>query len=361
MISSFSFKNVALLAILHGLTIKGELIKETDLITTQHLSMTEDTICGIFKPLEISELKSLYQKSPDEHQRLSSYFKIKKTINSQSKQKLVAYSLFWKPQEIVNQSTVHELRFWKDRECSFFDKYVSPLIKSIQYYLKHESKTKVRIYLAADLEFLIDQLLFPNVEIFLMESSSIGHSPGAMWRFLAISDPEAEYICCKDSDDKIKSEQENKINLWFNDPNYSGFYRIHSPKIIENEQDALYSPIQAGLFGAKCQSALDIESIMKGFILYKELNKDEPRHNRDKSYPMHPFGYANQMPSYGFDERFLKHVIYHLAASQGMLTTICTKRNRQKDYLDLLKQSEKQLRVMDYKYILNKNTKAIFE
>ena len=76
--------------------------------------------------------------------------------------------------------------------------------------------------------------------------------------------------------------------------------------------------------GAKNIHWISVEKAMKGFILHKRLFKNESRHHLDISLPDHPYGFGNEFPNYGFDERFLKHVIYFAAAKRDQLTLITT-------------------------------------
>lgn len=51
---------------------------------------------------------------------------------------------------------------------------------------KLRSEIIFRGYLAADMEFLVPDLVEQDCEVHLMKSSSVRHSPEAMWRFLAL-------------------------------------------------------------------------------------------------------------------------------------------------------------------------------
>ena len=93
--------------------------------------------------------------------------------------------------------------------------------------------------------------------------------------------------------------------------------------IVKLHPRANYSPIPAGCFGGKKVNWVQFEKAMKGYILHRKLFPDEPRHHLDKAIlPGHPYGFGNQFPDYGFDERFLKHVIYFEALSRDQLTNI---------------------------------------
>lgn len=315
----------------------------------------------VFKYLPLEYLYKLYDEHPESHAILDSYFRVKRIINVKKTKKLLTYSLFWKPQDNVNQETIHEKRVMKGRITSFYELYVEPLKRTISYFKKHEPKTRFRIYLASDLEFLITDLSSPNVEIFLMESSSIGHSPGAMWRFLAFGDKNVKWVCCQDSDEKERRRDIPLINKWLHDHSTTGFYRIHSTKSSDVFDHAIYSPIIANCFGAKRGHGIDFEKAMKGFILHRELFLDEDRHPQDTSLSGHPYGFGNHFPVYGFDERFLKHVIYFHLAKKAQLSTLVSSHSKKEFLKNKAKGIQISLLSKDYCYVLGRNKHAIYE
>lgn len=78
----------------------------------------------------------------------------------------------------------------------------------------------LRVYLAADLEFLVDDLVAVGCDVYLMKSASIRHNPGAMWRFLALEAAD-EWITVNDADrgkdilsDVERSEQAMATTTW---------------------------------------------------------------------------------------------------------------------------------------------------
>jgi hypothetical protein len=334
--------------------------------TSQH-AYAQDSFDQVFKPISLDYLYQLFDDHPESKEMLDEFFKVKQVIHPLNKKnkKLVAYSLFWKctslngQQPVVNPNTIHDPALGRKGE-SFHSYYVNPMKKVIKYFKENEKNTVVRIYLANDLEFLVPELSYSNVEIYLMSSSSVGHSPGAMWRFLALTDDDAKVVCIKDSDDKVNERKENKINDWINDSETSGWYRFSSYKFQEDLNSALYSPIIANNFGVKRLKGIDIEKAMKGFILHRELLIDEPRHPRDIPNEEHPYGFGNQFPVYGLDERFLKHVIYFHAAGQGKLTTLVLKSDHKDKYKELKHSSKKFLVEKDYDFIFKRNKHPIY-
>lgn len=315
----------------------------------------------VFKSLSLDYLYKLYDSHPETHEVLDGYFRVKKKLGHQKAKKLLTYSLFWKPQDVVNIETIHQKRHMKGKETSFYELYVMPLKKNIAYFKKNESSTRIRIYLSSDLEFLVSDLSSSNVEIFVMESNSVGHSPGAMWRFLAFGDPETTWVCCQDSDQTEREKNVDIINKWLRDKSTHGFYRIHAAKYKENLEGAVYSPIVANCFGSKTFLRIDFEKAMKGFLLHRELYPDETRHPRDTALNGHPYGFGNHFPVYGLDERFLKHVLYFYLADRALLTTLSTSRSKTSTLKDLAKGDKSYLMAKDYYYVLKRNKFAIYD
>lgn len=328
--------------------------------SSAHCPYASDSIYEVFKPLPVDYLYHLYDQHPETHEVLDSYFRVKQKLNYKKEKKVLTYSLFWKPQDNVNYETIHQKRWMKGKQTSFYAIYVNPLKKNISYFKKKEPQTRIRIYLAADLEFLVQDLSSSNVEIFLMESSSVGHSPGAMWRFLAFSDPEARWVCCQDSDQIENADDIDLINKWLGDKHTYGFYRMHATKYQEDLGSAIYSPIVANAFGAKKGHGIDFEKAMKGFLLHRELYPEEPRHPRDIAYTDHPYGFGNHFPVYGLDERFLKHVVYYYLADRALLTTLVTSKKKQKLLYEIAKGDKSYLMAKDYFYVLKQNRNAIY-
>lgn len=62
------------------------------------------------------------------------------------------------------------------------------LLKGAAILREARPEAVLRVYLAADLEFLIADLVAVGCEVYLMKSSSIRHNPGALWRFLALEE-----------------------------------------------------------------------------------------------------------------------------------------------------------------------------
>jgi len=301
----------------------------------------KETFADAFKHHELKYLYKLFDTHPEKHAELSEMFQIKKKINIKpgTGKKVIAYSLFWKPaflikhQPIVNKKTVRIKSPSVRNGRPFYDVYVKNLLwqlNSIKDFYPDE--WVARVYLAHDLEFLAPELKKCGAEIIVMQSNSLAASPGSMWRFLVFDDPTVSVAYIKDADiapgrmDGDFSHTE-RILSWVNAPSTKGFFRIRDLNYLSKkgiEKARRYSPLVASSFGAKRVQWINMEKAMKGYILHRILYPDEKRHRNDISYIDHPYGFGNEFPSYGFDERFLKHVLYFEAVHRGELALIET-------------------------------------
>jgi len=128
---------------------------EKDKIHNKSLNYAQDTFDQVFIPLGLEYLYGLYDSHTDDHEYLDELFKVDRVIGAKNpkNKKLVSYCLFWKPSEEVSPKSIYKkIPFGKKGNC-FFDAYVQPMIKCVNWYLNEEKETIVRIYLAADLIF----------------------------------------------------------------------------------------------------------------------------------------------------------------------------------------------------------------
>lgn len=309
------------------------------------ISAKADTFADIFKPIKLEYLYNLVDKHQDKQDELDAMFKIKKKYNvkKQKNKRVLAYSLFWKAPlahatspQTINGDTIHQAASTIKGGGSFYSKYVGPLIKQLRIFRHFFPGWIARVYLAEDLEFLLPMLIKPDVEVFVMASNSLAASPGAMWRFLVLDDPDVRVAYIRDADKLPKHlngdfAYNKHILRWINDQTTKGFFRARdfgrqaTRRIINAKY---YSPIVASSFGAKDVHWIKMKKAMQGYILHRTLFPHEPRHPRDVAVYRHPYGFGNEFPSYGFDERFLKHVIYFEAVERKELATISTDRSK---------------------------------
>jgi hypothetical protein len=306
-------------------------------------AIRRDTFSDIFKPLPLKYLYDLVDAHPERAAELDTLFEVQKVHNLKRghHKKVLAFSLFWKSPNLeirqpeVNQRTVYQRSPSVKGGLSFYQKYGGPLIRRLKTFKKFYPHWIARVYLAKDLSFLIPRLQGPDVEIFVMSTNSMRASPGAMWRFLVFDDPDVSVAYVRDADDapgRMDGDfsHTNKILNWVHSDDTEGFFRVRdlgllSRRVITHKR---YSPIVASAFGAKKVNWINMKKAMQGYILHRVLFANERRHPKDMPFVGHPFGFGNRFPDYGFDERFLKHVLYFEAIKRGQLTLISTDRMR---------------------------------
>ncbi len=299
----------------------------------------EKTFANFYKPLTVNYLYQLIGKHPHLGLKIQKLFKVKKKYNvhEMSGKKVISFSLFWKSrfkqghQPKISPESIYQTTSTTRTNQSFNSLYVEPLIKQLKVLKKYYPGWIARIYLAHDLEFLVPRLQMDHVEIFVMESNSIAASPGAMWRFLVFDDPHVKMAIIRDADpaaDRFdgKFTFSSHIKKWFESEESKGFYRLKNFEYMAHHwsKNKFYSPISGGAFGGKHVNWISMQKGMIGFILHRMIYRGEKRHLSDKAFPGHPYGYGNEFPSYGFDERFLKHVLYFAATRRNQLTLIPT-------------------------------------
>jgi hypothetical protein len=174
-----------------------------------------------------------------------------------------------------------------------------------------------RVYLANDLQFLVKELVEIGCEVHLMNSSSIRHNPGAMWRFLAMED--AGLVTITDSDrarfvihDINRTERMLEGGI--------GYWRI--PYYIGKDDDEYGSPATyrttcAYQFGST--RSLPMKLLMEAMVWHSTRGTLRTFCKIGESR-ISVFG--NEWPTYGYDEFFLNTAVYPRIAFDGILTFI---------------------------------------
>ncbi len=145
--------------------------------------------------------------SAQEKETLRQYFALASIHHQKPAHHVVATSLFWKPAHEGGQDYPEPTReLMKNPQNEGLDSlfknpweyYVEPIFRTARQLAETRPDLTYRVYLANDLAFLIPELGEAGCEVYLMESSSILHNPGAMWRFLAME--EEGLVTMNDSD-----------------------------------------------------------------------------------------------------------------------------------------------------------------
>ena len=282
-------------------------------------------------PVFTDEQVMEYQQvaTPEEVAELNEWLGVGRRVNERPARHRVAVSLFWK--NLVAEEG--ELRVENREQMMDAEKlglisryapwehYVEPLLKGAVLLREVRPEVVLRVYLAADLDFLIADLVAAGCEVFLMKSSSIRHNPGALWRFLALETAD-EWVTVIDADrgpdivsDVERSEQTMAAGL--------GMWRI--PYFFDGDRHrhhtGYYRPINACQFGTR--GGQPVEQLLKAFIWHMRRGTmrttwRELGESRDGEKPREMA--TTTWPSYGFDEWFLLAVMYPRWAFEGVLT-----------------------------------------
>lgn len=270
---------------------------------------SHDHITRRYKQVYIKECLDNLTSEYDE------WFAIEKEFINCISDKCISISLFKK-----NSGNTYDNEYNLNNEY-WLNKYYKSLIHNLNNY--NYENFCVNLYLANDLSNLIPELSkYPFLNIFLMKSSSIGASPGALWRFINITNQSYTNVFITDID-----ENWDWIRIWNTEENRN--YKLCTLK----PSDGLISNnpyIPAYNFATIIASHImidprkfnyDIIDVMKGFIslckIREKSNNPYCFHDNDPitfwNQPLNNnnYGWGRLTTAYGFDEFFLKHVIYH--------------------------------------------------
>lgn len=205
------------------------------------------------------------------------------------------------------------------------------------------------------------------IELYTMSSFSIGAQPGMLWRFLAFSDPLINLCVVVDIDDDGLSEFKLRRILAFETSKHSLFGRYIGRGGVDGcfrickETNAKNYPAVLGsfvLFKPRQASLTDIDNVMTKFV-YQMIKRSEDLYSLppsirklspyDQSVHSHIYGWGGHWTMYGFDERFLKHVLLHYYAKQGSVLSFI--QNEAKHLYEVS---------VDCKYVQSKHPNNVF-
>lgn len=258
--------------------------------------------------------------------RRTMYFEVSEIFNQRRGDAgaLVATSLFWKQAyhrprgsaKVTLSNLLLSRRFIYGKHHSPWSLYVAPLLKGARILQKDRPDVTLRVYLADDLRFLIDQLVDHGCEVYVMEGSSIAHNPGAMWRFLALSEGERG-VTVIDADrapgvmaDLARTEVIKSAGI--------GIWRVPYEFGVNYARNGIegYRPMNASQFGVSVN--YPTYELMNGFIEDALAEKviTYVKVRDEETYPIA----GTRWPDYGFDEWFLQSCLYPRMVNDGALT-----------------------------------------
>jgi hypothetical protein len=262
--------------------------------------------------------------SKKERRELADWFAVREVVNRREVGHIVSVSLFWKnirshEPEIVIKDRAMFMGVGRRRKLLRFDPwhhYAEPLIKGALWLQANRPDVAFRVYLAADLEFLIPDLVIAGCEVHLMKTSSIRHNPGAMWRFLAFEETD-KLVTLVDADraaaplaDIVRTETTAKAGL--------GFWRVPVWGELNDAGHLSYRPIVGGQMG--CTKPLPTRLLMESLVWQTKRGGISKLAQPPGELPVPIHGTV--WPDYGFDEWFLQAALYPRAAFEGLLTFV---------------------------------------
>ena len=136
-------------------------------------------------------------------------------------------------------------------------KYVEPAILNTQVSPMLFPGWVYRFYVDDSVSSEAIQRLKNNGAEVVYVTSPVDKWPGAMWRFLAINDPEAEYVIFRDADSVVSHREGEAVAEW-----------IESGRSFHTMRDSgsHTALILAGMWGAKAGAVPDMEARIQRFI-----------------------------------------------------------------------------------------------
>jgi hypothetical protein len=264
------------------------------------------------------------EASRKERGELAEWFAVQRVVNRREVGHIVSVSLFWKnirshEPDILIKDRAMFMGVGRRRQLLRFDPwehYAEPLIKGALWVQVNRPDVAFRVYLAADLEFLIPDLVIAGCEVYLMKSSSIRHNPGAMWRFLAFEETD-KLVTLVDADraaqplaDIVRTETTAKAGL--------GFWRVPVWGELNDEGNLNYRPIVGCQMGSA--KPFPVRLLMQALIWQTRRGGISKLAKPPGTRPVTIHGTV--WPDYGFDEWFLQVALYPRAAFEGLLTFV---------------------------------------
>ena len=280
-------------------------------------------------PVLTEEFEDQYELEaiPEEKERFEAWFGIRQIINPRvlpgTGQHVVAASLFWKNTKaeepelpaLSRELMKNALRLGLVRRFEPWDHYVQPLLDGAEKLAITRPDVIFRVYLAADLDFLVPDLLERNCEVYLMKGSSIRHNPGAMWRFLALE--HNGLVTVTDSDragEVIHDIERTELVVQHG----LGYWRAPYTWGDDEHDCTHYRTIMACQFGSACE--VPAARLMRAMLWHTERGSLPTSCKVAGEVRREAFG--GNWPDYGFDEWFLNVAVYPRIALSGVVTFV---------------------------------------
>jgi hypothetical protein len=237
---------------------------------------------------------------------------------------IVSATLFWKHVNIADpemppptrEMMVDAKRMGLVKRFAPWNSYVEPLLLHSKAAMEKHPHVTFRLYLAADLDFLIPELTALGWEIYLMKSPSIRYSPGGFWRFLALEDDALVTVIDTDrmgevSDEIQRTEGMHRMGL--------GLWRVPGYYNSDLTKQVRYRPILGGHFGAH-GGGMPVRELIECFVWHWR-HRSLPDTANIPGLGLRPIQFS-EWPNYGFDEWFQLAALYPRLVERGTLTFI---------------------------------------
>lgn len=177
----------------------------------------------------------------------------------------------------------------------------------------------------------------PQVELYRMKVNSVGAAPGALWRFLALADPSLDLVFETDIDEPLRTKADHIRSFEMDGRavlgRLGGFVADREYLVDPGRSPVKnFATVLAGCVAARpARFDFDMAAALRGFMA---LRRHQSATDRPWAYAAddvlnaynqpiggHVYGWGSHWYMYGFDERFLKHVVYYHFADQGAVHT----------------------------------------
>lgn len=262
--------------------------------------------------------------TPAEKAELEEWYGVKEIFNAQDNPHLVSFSLFWKPGSVGEKiypaptreilMTAGELGLELNHEP--WPQYIQPVLDTVPTLLSQFDDVTVRLYLAADLDFLVPDFVEAGCEVYLMHHSSVALAPGVAWRLLAFAEKD-RLVTMIDAGGIRDTALDIKRTQTMQKTGVGG-WRVPICSDYDHNGNVVYQAFrgqQMGLVGGwpmeKLLHAFTWHSIRGNFPTQIELPGCSPT----------PIS-RGYWPDGGFEEWFLTVAMYPRLAAKGLLTFV---------------------------------------
>jgi hypothetical protein len=286
--------------------------------------MSWTDIFPVFAEEQVDEFHA--EATLPEKAQLEEWYGIERIINPQpDKREVVSVSLFWKnvragdpelptPTKELLQNAV-ELGLAK--RFNPWDHYILPLLTLTPDILQNNPDTSIRVYLAKDLEFLIEELVEAGNEVYLMKSSSINFAPGGLWRFLPFSE-EGKIVTVTDTN-RLNEIENDLLRTRTMAQAGLGAWRVPVPTDLTGDHRVCYLPFMGCQFGVQ-GGVFEVRELLDAFTWQCQRGAVEHTVIFPNCGPL-PIQ-SHTWPTYGFDEFFMNVAAYPRLAQHGMHTYV---------------------------------------